>query len=465
MGLRTQVVVTLLFAFALSFPLLGLATVQLTQHTRQADRLANVRATSQVLALTLQRNRSSQRETFERLASRIIGLGGIQGVELIRGDLPPVVLGQCEAGTPIESDLGDGSAIRLWIDHLPPETTTPLRQMLLLYVSVTAGAVIILAFFFITHLIVRPVDELTRASERIASGKLEVAVPVRGGAELSRLAVAFNAMSSQLRADRSALEEQLEALQRTTHELESAQDQVIRSAKLDSVGRLSAGIAHEIGNPLAAILGMVELMRTQELEPSERNELLGRVQSETERIHQIIRDLLNFSRRDSLAPAAPVKATLRVENVIADAVRLIAPQRKLRDVEVRVTTGDALEPVQGVADQMTQVLLNLLLNAGDAMAGKGLIEIDARKSKEEDYIALTIRDHGPGIPVDVLDTIFEPFVTTKAPGQGTGLGLAVSSTIVKRAGGHIRVRNHPEGGAEFRVELKIAAAGSATEPS
>ena len=111
---------------------------------------------------------------------------------------------------------------------------------------------------------------------------------------------------------------------------------------------------------------------------------------------------------------------------------------------------------------MTQVLLNLLLNAGDAMEGQGLIEINAQTSERGDQIILTIRDHGPGIPAAILDSVFEPFVTTKAPGQGTGLGLAVSSTIIKRSGGQIRVRNHPKGGAEFRIELTVAAQSEAS---
>jgi len=455
LGLRTQIVITLVVAFSISFPLLGVAAVRLTERARETDRIASAHSTARLLAASLSERRGSLREPFYRYARSIVGSGGVIGAELIRGDLLPYQIGQPGTGVSVEVPLATEGAVRLWIRPRPPGSSAPLTNMLLLYVALTAGSVVVLAFFFITFLIVRPLDSLTRASERIADGKLEARVPIKGGAELARLAVSFNRMAAQLEVDRDDLESQLAKLQETARELETAQKQVIRSAKLESVGRLSAGIAHEIGNPLSAILGLIEIAQSDETTTEDRNEFLHRIQMETERIHRIIAELLTFSRRDAELAPAPTLSPIDLKQVIDEVLILVSAHKQLRDVSIQVSERETLPHVNGNFDQFKQVILNLLLNAGDAMQGEGSIEIRSEPTEEE-FFELHIEDQGTGIDEELLSTLFEPFVTTKAPGEGTGLGLSVCHTIMHRAGGSIEARNRPEGGAIFALRFRLS---------
>ncbi len=320
--------------------------------------------------------------------------------------------------------------------------------------AVTGGAILLVTTLVLTVLIVRPLEALTRASERIARGSLDVEVPARGAAEVRRLAASFTGMAKQLKADRLALEERLRELEATTAELGEAEEQILRSARLASVGRLAAGVAHEIGNPLSAILGLVELARDEEMEASERSELLARTQRETERIHRIIRELLDFARQGGPSDDddAVGQEVSDLAEVVGDAVRLVAPQQG--GVPVRVDLEEALPPVRGSADRLTQVLLNLLLNAVDAVReAERQGEVRLRATRAGEGVELVVEDDGPGVPDALRDSIFEPFVTSKATGDGTGLGLAVTHTILERLGGSIDVENVPGAGARFRVHL------------
>ena len=267
------------------------------------------------------------------------------------------------------------------------------------------------------------------------------------------MAAAFNGMAAQLRAEREALERRLHELEQTTIELKAAQQQLIHGEKLASVGRLAAGVAHEIGNPLAAILGFVELLRSGDLPEAQAEEFLARIHSETERIHRIIRDLLDFSRRDPDDELTAQSADPR--EVIADAVNLVRPQKASKQVEIQIEIEPGIGLVLGPARRLTQVVLNLLLNAIDALEGKGCVRIEVHRISAERCV-LVVTDDGPGLPQQVLDHLFEPFTTTKPPGKGTGLGLAVCHALVEGMGGEITAKNRASGGACFEVTLRLS---------
>lgn len=452
-GLRAQIVAALTGVFVMSFALLGTAALRLTQAAGQVERARSARVYAQALLAGLgqrARDADAREAMLDALARRpelrAVRLTTKDGVAHLRGMAPH------EQGTRVPLD--DGSWLTLWLTHAPAPAELPLGSLLLFYVTMTGLAVLVLAYIALTYLIVRPLDGLTRGSELLASGAADVRVPLHGAAEVVRLAAAFNEMARQLRAEREALERRLHELEHKTLELKTTQQQLIHGEKLASVGRLSAGIAHEIGNPLAAIVGLLELLRAGGLTQKESAEFLARIQRETERIHRIIRDLLDFSRRDTESEIAG--QTADVQQVVTDAVNLVRPQKESRDIEIEVAIEPALGRVQGPQPRLTQVVLNLLLNAVDALEGQGRIRVEARR--DEGDCILCVSDNGPGVPAQVLEHLFEPFTTTKPPGKGTGLGLAVCHALIESMGGSIWADNRAEGGACFTVRLRRAGA-------
>jgi two-component system NtrC family sensor kinase len=340
------------------------------------------------------------------------------------------------------------------------QALVPLTNLLLFYVALTGVAVLLLAYVALTRLIVQPMETLTQSSERLAGGAGDVRVDEAGAAEVYRLAVAFNAMATQLRAERRALEQRLNELEEASAELRRTQQDLVHGEKLASVGRLAAGVAHEIGNPLAAILGMLELIRGGDLSPTEQAEFLERIQRETQRINGIIRDLLAFSRRDETEQPGHSADPRRA---IEDAVSLVRPQRGARGVTFDVQVAPDVGRVALAEPRLAQVLLNLLLNALDALDGRGTLQLRAEPGPA-DRVRISVRDDGPGIDPAIMGRLFEPFATTKAVGKGTGLGLAVCHSLVESAGGTIRASNLEGRGALFEVELPRAPRLSARPP-
>jgi two-component system, NtrC family, sensor kinase len=272
-------------------------------------------------------------------------------------------------------------------------------------------------------------------------------------------------MATLLRAERKALTDRLAELTRTTVELKSTQRQLIHGEKLASVGRLAAGVAHEIGNPLTAIAGLVELLRAGDLSPTQTREFLARIAGETDRIHGIIRDLLDFARQDSARDE--LQHTCDLGAAIEDAVSLVRPQKTAREVRIDVEVAPDLGEVVGARAKHTQVLLNLLMNAVDALSGAGHVTVRARHDDEQ-HVLLQVQDDGPGIPAEIAEHLFEPFCTTKPPGQGTGLGLAVTHAIVESFGGSIRVDSVDklgQVGACFELRLPLARPNHTTRRS
>ncbi len=441
LGVRVQLMVVLGIGFGLSVLLLGLATTRLGARAIDHERMESARGMADAFL---------EVETLDvEHLGELVGSGGVVGVEVLEDDVAVAVVGEI-GHLAVERRRGSRAVI-VHLDSAEVSTAGALPGLLFLYVGLTAAVILLLTYVLLTRLIVRPLAALTRASERIAAGK-EAVVPVEGTAELARLAVSFNEMQKQLSHEKEALRARLEELEATTRELTATQQSLVRSEKLASVGRLAAGIAHEIGNPLSAISGLVELVETGDLEPEEQREFLGRVRKETERINRIIRDLLDFARSEPTAHE--VDATCDLAEVVEDAVRLVGPQADLRQVTLERRFEEEVPRVRGSAARLAQVVLNLLLNAADAIGGEGTIRLEVTRDGE--MVTLVVHDTGPGIPEEVLADIFEPFVTTKPPGQGTGLGLAVCQTLVEQLGGTLDAENAPEGGARFSVRLPAA---------
>jgi two-component system, NtrC family, sensor kinase len=233
-------------------------------------------------------------------------------------------------------------------------------------------------------------------------------------------------------------------------ELEAAQAQLVHSEKIASLGRMSAGVAHEINNPLAGILIYAELLQRDLAADAAHRENIEVIINQTMRCQQIVHRLLDFSRQ-SLGD----RKLFDANEIIHRCVELISHQAFFHDITVTQELDPFLPQIVGDPGQLQQVFTNLLLNAADAMNGQGRITIASRGTDQGDGIILTFIDTGCGIPPEIRDKIFEPFFTTKPPGKGTGLGLSIVYGVIQRHGGTITADSPPGGGTRFTIRLPL----------
>jgi two-component system NtrC family sensor kinase len=330
----------------------------------------------------------------------------------------------------------------------------------------------LIASLLVRRLISAPLNDLGAGAKRLASGDLEHAIPVRSADELGQLAGSFNAMTTalkkseqQLREWAHTLEEKVEA---RTRELRIAQAETLRGEKLASVGLLAAGIAHELNNPLTGVLTFSHLVREKMPEGSPEAEDMDLVIRETRRCASIIRRLLDFAREK-----APEQKYVDLNQVIEDTVSIVDVQARVRDIEIRLDLDRELPKVWADADLVKQVVMNMLVNAQQAIDGGGSITVQSRRCKAPrsaepgaaavPMVELVITDTGCGIPEKDLQRIFDPFFTSKEVGKGTGLGLSVSHGIVAAHGGSIEVQSRVGAGSTFRVYLPIDPSAAEAE--
>ena len=449
LGLRSQLMLALIVAFGAAFVLLSLVTARLDESESAEEQ--RTRAAGLAHALASGSGGTGDGLSQESIAGMVED-GLVEGLQILGGAVSPRTWGAIEGDPDATTRTASGVELRVWVPARG-RGDAARRSLFVFYLGLTAATVLLLTYVLLTYFIVRPIDRLRSASERLAAGRLATRVPVQGAAEVARLAATFNEMAAQLREDRAALQDRLEELERKTAELTTAQEQLVRSARLAAVGRLSAGVAHEIGNPLAAIQGLLDLMQSGDLDPEEEKEFVGRVQREAQRIHHTIRDLLDFSRNEP-AQEGRVESSADISEVVSDTIKLIDRQTRFREIDLALALDEDLSRVRGDHERLRQLLLNLLFNAADALGGKGRIEV--RAANGAGAVHLIVEDNGPGIDAEIIEQVFDPFVTTKAPGQGTGLGLAVCHTIVEGLGGSIEAGNRKQGGAAFEIRLPAA---------
>ncbi len=291
--------------------------------------------------------------------------------------------------------------------------------------------------------ITRPIERLSEATRVIAGGRFDVRVDVGAHDEIGALAGSFNQMASELNQREAALI--------------AAQAQLVQSEKLAAFGQLGAGIAHEVKNPLTGILGCSQLALMEVEEGSFVYTNLALIEKETKRCKAIIDNLLKFARQEK-AEMAPIEVTPVVEDTCA----IVHHQMELNRVKLECDLAPGLPCIRGNANQLQQVLMNLVVNAQQALAGnEGRIRIVTR-SVEGGRLEILIEDNGPGIPEEIQSKLFEPFFTTKPPGQGTGLGLSVSFGIIQEHGGGITLESQPGHGTKFRITLPALAPADVT---
>ena len=326
--------------------------------------------------------------------------------------------------------------------------------------------------FLVNRLVYRPLRDLEAGAKRLASGNLDESIPVRSRDEFGEVAESFNAMTRALDSSQRELREWAHTLEQKveqrTRELRIAEAEAAHGEKLASVGLLAAGIAHELNNPLTGILTFSHLIREKMPEGSQEAEDLDLVIRETKRCAAIIRRLLDFAREK-----APEKKFADLNRLIEDTARIIERPAHLRDIEITMDQDPNLPPVWVDQDLMRQVVMNMLVNAQQAIDEKGSITVRTRRCPEArraepggqpvPMVEISIIDTGCGIPEKNLRRIFDPFFTTKEPGKGTGLGLSVSHGIVAAHGGTIEVYSKEGEGSTFLIRLPMEPPSDSTQ--
>ena len=308
-------------------------------------------------------------------------------------------------------------------------------------------------------LIIRPIMLLSDGMKKVSEGDLDHHIEINTRDEMGMIARTFNQMTQELKADRQKLEnwarELEEEVNRKTEEIRRGQEQLFHAEKLASLGRMAAGVAHEINSPLTGIVTFAHLL-LKRIPPENKmdREDLEVIIEQAERCSKIIKGLLGFSR------AIPSEKTeIDINATIRQTIDIIRNQAKFHNVKIHLDLDPELPRVRGDASQLQQVYMNLMINAADAMNDRGEVHIATREVNDngKSFVEIEFTDTGPGIPEEYLGKLFEPFFTTKPVGKGTGLGLAVSHGIIKKHGGYIRVKSTPGKGTSFYLRIPVPA--------
>ncbi len=341
--------------------------------------------------------------------------------------------------------------------------------------SLLVFLVSLVAVVGIGTVVTRPLDTMVTAVDAIAAGDRSQRAPARGLDEVAHLARAFNRMLDNLDSVQRQLEEANRTLEarvaERTQQLEQARDQLVQAQKMEAVGRLAGGVAHDFNNLLTVVIGNAELAIAELAAGDPTRSHLEEVLAAARRGAGLAQQLLAFGRKQILQPRV-VDLNLLVGDALQMLRRLIG-----EDIELRVVVAPRVAPVRADVTQLQQVIMNLAVNARDAMSSGGIltietgnVEVDAAFARAHApmppgaWVMLAVRDNGAGMDERVRAHLFEPFFTTKEVGKGTGLGLATVYGIIKQSGGFIWVESAPGAGAEFRIYLPPVAAGRVDEP-
>jgi signal transduction histidine kinase len=286
-----------------------------------------------------------------------------------------------------------------------------------------------------------PIRTLEKITKKIAQGDFSERIEVRGQDELSSLEASFNLMEEKLK-------NALWSLEHTIEKLREKQAQLIEAEKLASVGKLAAGIAHEINNPLTSVLTFSNLMLEQCPPSDPRHEKLKLMARETDRARNIVRQLLNFGRETAIKPEK-----IGINQPVSEIADSLEAQDAFKGIQLDLKLGEGLPAVYADPAQIGQVVMNMLLNAIHAITPPGRIEVATRLNDK--FVEIVFSDSGKGIPEEFIHKIFDPFFTTKEAFKGTGLGLAVSYGIIKKHSGDIEVASTVGKGTTFIVRLPI----------
>lgn len=329
---------------------------------------------------------------------------------------------------------------------------------MLAYTLFSLVAISVLSWIFVWRLVGQRLKRLKDGTRELADGNLGYQLEVESTDEAGELATSFNRMSLQLRAANEEIVSWAKTLEdrveEKTRELKRAHAHVLQVEKMATIGKMAAVVAHEINNPLAGILTYAKLLRrwvergeivTPKKEEAEQ--CLDLIAGESRRCGDLVKNLLTFSRTSQMN-----LQTADLNTIVDRGIRLLTHQMEMNGIELHLDLAEGLPSLQCDPGQIEQVILALVINAIDAMPRGGSLWLSTQFRTPAELV-LQVRDDGSGIDSEVLERIFEPFVTTKESGKGVGLGLAVSQNIIERHHGHIDVESEVGKGTTFTVSL------------
>ena len=348
----------------------------------------------------------------------------------------------------------------LYVGLLEKAYTSIRNSVVLTFMIVaTLGFFLIVGIsYLITRSITRPLSEMVSVTQSIATGDLDRKIKVKSKDEIGQLGLSFNRMVASLRKMRAELEDWANTLEQKvkerTEELAAMQNTLIQSQRLASLGKLAAGIAHEINNPLGGILVLSSLVVEDLKEDDPHRENLQEVIKQTMRCRDIVKGLLQFSRQEE-----GKTEYIKVNDILNNTLSLIEKQALFHNIEVVKTLDAELPYILGDNSQLQQVFINVILNAVQAMKEIGTLTINTFHDKKNDMVVIEISDTGCGIADESIDRIFDPFFTTKEVGEGTGLGLSIAYGIVTKHHGRMTVKSQVNEGSIFTIKIPVVESG------
>lgn len=320
------------------------------------------------------------------------------------------------------------------------------RHFVLIAIAALFGCLVMVSL--IARRITHPIASLTDGARSLARGELETRIAVESRDELGTLAQAFNDMAESLAANRAELTRKNQALSTANEHMQAMQEQLLRSERLAAIGQLAAGVSHEIDNPVGIILGHAELLLEDMPEEDPLREDVSAIIEECRRCKRITGGLLGFARS-----AEGHQERVALNQLVEETVTSLRPQKLFKGLDLKTERPAGTLYVTADADQLRQVMINILLNAAQAMQGVGMLRVTLEGRSGQVWIH--VDDNGPGIPEADRERVFQPFYSTKAHGEGTGLGLPLCRKLVESQGGEIVALQSPLGGARLSVSLPL----------
>ncbi|MBI4817633.1 MAG: hypothetical protein HY791_15330 [Deltaproteobacteria bacterium] len=345
---------------------------------------------------------------------------------------------------PLTRSATAGGYVVVFVEGGEAMSTARREIRALLFFGVAAGvlAAVVMAFL-IGRLVLSPLSVLERVAADVGTTlSLDQGETPH---EVAEVAQTFQRTLRQLKLER-------DTIARQHKELARMQESLVRAEKLASVGRLAAGVAHEIGNPLAAVLGYLSLLR-RGLDPESTADVLERCTKELKRMHETIKKLLTYARQDDAGELGSISTPA----ILADTSHLLRGHPALAGVEFHCDFGPESQgdDAIGRAGAVGQIIVNLVVNAAQATKNATPApRVQLLRRVSDNFVDIEVSDNGPGIPDALREQVFDPFFTTKAPGEGTGLGLAVSRALAEAMGAELLLSRSADGGARFQLRLR-----------